>query len=465
MGAMDDRLATELARIVGDGQVIVDPEMRASYETDWTRRYSGRARLVVRPAGTAEVAAVVRACAAHGAAVVPQGGNTGLVGGSVPRGGEVVLSLVRLRDLDPVDTLAAQVTAGAGVTIAEVQDRARAAGLEYPVDLASRDSATVGGTIATNAGGMRVARFGPTRAQLMGIEAVLADGQVVSRLSGLIKDNTGYDLPGLLTGSEGTLAIVTRARLRLVPMLSERTTALLGVVSTEAAVELLARLRRRLDSLDAAEAFFEEGMELVCAHTGAARPFAARQACYVLVECAARHDPAQELAAALADAPGIRESAFARDAAQRRALWRYREAHTESINAVGVPHKLDVTLPSAQLARFEREVRERLAEALPGARPVLFGHLGDGNLHVNVLGLASDDDRAADVVLRLVAELGGSISAEHGIGVAKVPWLHLTRSSADITAMRRIKDAFDPQGILNPGVLFPAAPIRAGGRT
>jgi len=458
-----DGLASELAAIAGRDHVLVDPELTASYETDWTRRFTGRARLVVRPADTAETAAVVRACAAAGAPIVPQGGNTGLVGGSVPRGGEVVLSLVRLRDLEPVDRLAAQVTAGAGVSIVEIQAHAREAGLDYPVDLASRESATVGGTIATNAGGMRVARYGPTRAQVVGIEAVLADGQVVSRLSGLTKDNTGYDLPGLIAGSEGTLAVVTRARLRLVPRVDARATALLGMASTAAAVELAAKLRERLQSVDAMEAFFEEGMALVCAHTGLSRPFAGPQACYFLVECAAREDPAAELAAALDGAAGVVESAFARDPAQRRALWRYREAHTESINAAGVPHKLDVTLPSARLARFESEVRQRLAAAVPEARPVLFGHVGDGNLHVNVLGVGPDDDRADDAVLRLVAELGGSISAEHGVGVAKVPWLHLTRSSADITAMRRIKDALDPQGILNPGVIFPATPIRAGG--
>jgi FAD/FMN-containing dehydrogenase len=458
-----DELARELATILGAANVLADPGLTASYETDWTRRFHGRARLVVRPANTEETAAIVRVCATAGAVIVPQGGNTGLVGGSVPRGGEVVLSMVRLRDLEPVDRLAAQVTAGAGVTIAELQDHAREAGLEYPVDLASRGTATVGGTIATNAGGMRVARYGPTRAQVVGLEAVLADGQVVSRLSGLTKDNTGYDLPGLITGSEGTLAIVTRARLRLVPRQDARATALLGMIGTGAAVELVATLRERMPSLDAAEAFFEEGMDLVCAHTGAARPFANRQACYLLLECAARSDPADELAAALAGGAGIVESAFARDPARRRALWRYREAHTESINAAGVPHKLDVTLPSAQLARFEGEVRQRLAAAVPEAKPVLFGHVGDGNLHVNVLGVDPDDERADDAILRFVAELGGSISAEHGIGVAKVPWLHLTRSSADITAMRRIKDALDPQGILNPGVIFPAVPIRAGG--
>src|SRR4029077_1065441 len=216
-----DALLAELTAIAGPEHVLTDPDLVAGYTTDWTRRFSGVARGVVRPAGAAEVAAVLRACARHGAPVVPQGGNTGLVGGSVPApsrgGGAVVLSTRRLRRLDPVDTLSGQVTAGAGVTIAELRAHAARAGLEYGVDLAARDSATVGGTIATNAGGIQTIRYRPTRAQLIGLEAVLADGSVISRLGGLQADNTGYDLTQLLAGSEGTLGVITAARLRLWP--------------------------------------------------------------------------------------------------------------------------------------------------------------------------------------------------------------------------------------------------------
>lgn len=451
-----DPIATALRTVVGDEHVLLDRDLLASYETDWTRRFHGTARLVVRPANTVEVAAVLRVCHESGVAVVPQGGNTGLVGGSIPHNGEVVLSLLRLNDLEPVDPQAAQVTVGAGVTIAALHEHAEAAGFQYPIDLASRESATVGGTIATNAGGIRVIRYGPTRARLVGLEAVLADGSVISRMSGLLKDNTGYELPQLFTGSEGTLGVVTRARLKLSPQTPARATALLAVADVDSALAVFQRLRA-LQNLDAIEAFFEEGVELVCRHGGVERPFAEVVGCYLLVECAGLLDPSIELAGVLAECPEVLDSAFATDRAQRQALWRYREAHTESINAEGIPHKLDVTLPLNRLAEFEGRVRETVAHAVPGARPILFGHLGDGNLHVNVLGPDTDDERATDAVLRLVAELGGSISAEHGIGIAKAPWLHLTRSPGDIAAMRAIKKALDPAGILNPGAIFPSS--------
>jgi len=449
-----DSLARSLAAIVGPDHVLTEPDLLASYETDWTRRFSGRARLVVRPASTEEASAVMKACAAAEVSVIPQGGNTGLVGGSVPRGGEVVISLLRLDRLEPVDTVAGQVTAEAGVTIARLQDHVRDAGWLYPVDLASRDSATVGGTIATNAGGIRVLRYGPTRAQVAGIECVLPNGEIISRMSGLTKDNTGYDLAGLFTGSEGTLGIVTKARLKLSPPMPARTAALLALRDTAAGLSLLQRLREALPSLEAIEAFYEEGLRLVCGHTGLPRPFAGGHGCYLLVECAAREDPGMDLAAALAVAPEVVDSVMGIERPQRDRIWRYREAHTESISAAGVPHKLDVTLPLGRMAAFEAEVRQCVADAVPGARAILFGHLGDGNLHVNVLGPAAEDERADDAVLRLAASYGGSISAEHGIGVAKAPWLHLTRSEADIAAMRAIKHALDPGGMMNPGVIF-----------
>ncbi len=451
-----DLLAQRLTEIVGPVHVLRDPDQLATYERDWTGRFVGRASLVVRPASTDEVAAVVRACAELDAPIVPQGGNTGLVGGNVPRSGEVVVHLGRLRELSEVDERARQVTAGAGVTIAEVQEHARRAGLEYPIDLASRDSATVGGTIATNAGGMYVGRYGPTRAQVVGIEAVFADGSVVSRMSGLIKDNAGYDLASLLAGSEGTLAIVTRARLRLVPSLPRRAVALLGLPSLDRAVDLVATLHRTLPTLLAAEVFFEEGLELVCRHRGLRRPFDLPAGCYLLLECGAQEDPAPGLAQAVADAVPEGWALLGTTAAERARLWAYRESHTEAINAEGVPHKLDVTLPLSVLPAFEREVRGRLQRRVPGARPILFGHVGDGNLHVNVLGCDPADERVEEAVLTLVAEFGGSISAEHGVGIAKARWLHLTRSPADIAAMQAIKRALDPRGILNPGVLFPA---------
>lgn len=447
-----DPLAGQLAALIGEANVLNDPDILATYETDWTRRYHGSARLVVRPGSTADVAAALRLCNEARVAVVPQGGNTGLVGGGVPRRGEVVLNLQRLANLEPVDTVAGEVTVGAGVTLAALQQHALAAGFWFGVDIASRDSATIGGMIATNAGGIRVLRYGPMRRQLLGIEAVLADGTVISRMPGISKDNTGYDIPGLLAGSEGTLAVVTRAHLRLIPRLMARATALLAFDTVDAALAALGHVRA-IGSLEAVEIFFAEGLDLVTRHTGLPLPFDKPFSTYLLVECAAATDPLPELAAAL-ESVGFLDSAVTTDRQQRDRLWAYRERHTESINAEGVPHKLDIALPLQRLAEFAPGVRNRLAASVPEARPILFGHVADGNLHVNVLGLTADDDRATDVILRYVAELGGSISAEHGIGIAKTPWLHLTRSPEDIGAMRAIKHALDPTNLLNPGVIF-----------
>ena len=447
-------IVSRLESIVGPSHVLTEPTMTESYVVDWTGRFVGAAAAVVRPGSTAEVADVVRCCASAGVTIVPQGGNTGLVGGAVPGPDDVVLSLVRLDELSAVDTIAGQVTAGSGVTIGELQRTARAAGWDYGVDWGARDTATVGGSIATNAGGSKVARYGDTRAQVLGVEAVLADGSVISHLGGLVKDNTGYHLPSLLCGSEGTLGIVTAARVRLVPLLTERVVALLSFTRVDDALAAVSTLRRSLPSVDAIELFFDDGLSLVCSTLGLTRPFPEPGAAYLVVECADRVDPSDAFAAAV-DELGAAAAAVATSTEDRAALWRYREAHTEAINLIGPPHKLDVTLPSHALARFVNEVRQLVFDALPGAQVWLFGHAADGNVHVNVTGLEPDDDRVDETVLTLVAELGGSISAEHGIGTAKKRWLHLNRSPAEIAAMRAIKHALDPQGILNPNVLLP----------
>ena len=449
-----EQLIAKLQAVLGEQHVLLDADVRATYETDWTRRYHGTALAVVRPGTVAELAEVLRFCEEAGVAVVPQGGNTGLVGGGVPRGGEVVLSLQRFQGISDFDRTSGEITVGAGVTLAALQQHIADAGWSFGVDLASRDSATIGGMVATNAGGIRVIRYGGMRQQILGFEAVLASGEVIRRHPVLVKDNTGYDLGQLLAGSEGTLAVVTAVRLKLVPQLSQRTVALLSLPNIEAALEVVAAVRSAMPSLGAAEAFFQEGVELVCKHAKLPPPFAASAGCYLLVECASRRNESAELAELLLGFSQIVDSALASDSAGRARLWAYRERHTESINAEGIPHKLDVTLPLARLPEFERRVRDAIEAATSGARPILFGHAGDGNLHVNILGLEPDDERADDAVLRLVAELGGSISAEHGIGVAKLPWLELTRSAADIAAMRAIKRALDPGGTLNPGVLL-----------
>jgi FAD/FMN-containing dehydrogenase len=454
-----DSLITSLRDAVGDAHLLADADMRASYETDWTRRWHGVAAAVVRPASTDQVQHVLAACREAGAAVVAQGGNTGLVGGSVPRARserrQVVLSLTRMRDLEPVDVAAGEVTVAAGVTLATLRAHVRAAGYGFGVDLGARDSATIGGMIATNAGGIQVLRHGPMRAQLVGIEAVLADGSVVKRLPGMVKDNTGYHLPSLLAGSEGTLAVITRARLRLVQRFARRAVALVAVDAADQAVVLTGDMRRSLPNLVAAELFFDEGMALVLRHAGGERPFREAHPAYLLVEMEGVTDPTDDLAAAI-EATGelARDVVLASDEAGRQRLWRLRERHTESVNAEGIPHKLDVAVPVSRLASYATQVKEAILEVAPDASVYLYGHVGDGNLHVNVVGPPPEDETVDGVILELAIAMGGTVSAEHGIGVAKVGWLERDRGAADVAAMRAIKIALDPYGTLNPGVLF-----------
>ena len=446
-------LVTKLAEIVGPNHCLTDPDLRASYETDWTRRWTGAALAVVRPGTTDEVAAVLRACADAGVGVVPQGGNTGLVGGSVPRTGEVVLSLRRLDAIEEVDAGAGEMTVGAGVTLAAAQSAPRAAGWEVGVDFGARDTATIGGMVATNAGGVNVLRHGPMRRQVGGFEAVLADGTVLRRLPGMPKDNTGYDVGGLLAGSEGTLAVITGVRLRLVPRLARRAVGVIGFDTAADAVAAAGRLRRELGSLLALELFTDDGLELVMRHASVPAPFG-RRPMYLLVEAGSnRADPTDDLGAAL-EAIGAGDAAIASDPAGRHRLWQLRERHTEAIGAEGVPHKLDVSVPLTRYAELVERATKAVSSADPAARTIVYGHIADGNLHVNVLGPAPDDERVDDAVFELVLELGGSVSAEHGIGVAKVDWLVRDRGEAAISAMRAIKRAWDPAGILNPGVIF-----------
>jgi FAD/FMN-containing dehydrogenase len=390
---------------------------------------------------------------------VTQGGNTGLVGGSVPSTdwsdqAPVVLSTTRLNELSPVSRASRQVTVGAGATLAAVTAHARAAGLDFGVDLAARDSATVGGMAATNAGGIRVIRHGSMRDQVAGVEAALIDGRVISRLDGLAKDSTGYDIGHLVTGSEGTLAVVTRLRLRLVAAEPERAVAMAAVQNTAGAVELLAQLRAALPALSAAEICFGPGLALTANHLGVGVPFEGTGGAYVLVEVAGEADPLDGLLAALAAADQVIDATVASSAADRARLWALREGHTEAISSAGVPVKLDVSVPMDRLAELVDRLPAAVAAIEPAAELIIFGHLAEANLHVNVLRTGSHAEAMTESVLTFVASLGGSISSEHGVGRAKAQWLGLSRSQAEIGLMRSIKAAFDPLGLLNPGVLF-----------
>jgi FAD/FMN-containing dehydrogenase len=438
-------LLRSLAGIVGPGHVLTG-SAAAGYGSDWTGRFRGQPAAVLRPRDTAEVAAVLALCAGAGAPVVPQGGNTGLVGGGVPRHGEYLLSLARLTRLWPVDTEASQVTAGAGVTLEHVA--AARPELDLGVLIASRGSATVGGAVATNAGGVRVLRYGPMRAQLRGIEAVLADGTVLSHLSGLVKDNTGYDYPGLLAGSEGTLAVITAARLRLVPRPRDLVAVLAGLPSLDAVHALARRASGTVAGLLSAEFFTAGGLDLLAARAGLPPPLARPAPAYLLLEAAGP--------AALDDLAGVvgeHEAAVATSAPDRARLWAYRERQPDAAGFLGIPVKLDVAVPAAQWVRLATEVPGVVAAADPAARVITFGHVADGNVHVNIVPAAPADGRHEDAVFSLVASLGGSISAEHGIGALKARWLPLARSAGERALFTRLRAAFDPAGILNPHVL------------
>jgi FAD/FMN-containing dehydrogenase len=444
-------LEAALAHIVGLQHVVTDADMRAGYEVDWTGRFRGSCRCVVRPGSADEVAAVVRCCVTHSVPITIQGGNTGLVGGAVPSAGDVVVDTKRLNDVGGYNALTRQIRVGAGATLGAVQEVLKPLGRRIGVDLAARDTCTVGGMVATNAGGIEVLRHGMMRRQLAGVEVVLADGTVMSSMRGLPKDNTGYDLVGLMCGSEGTLGIVTSVLIDTVPIDSDVVTALVAVATWDAAVELASKLRDAFDRLSSLEVMTDAGMALVAQHS--ARPLPGVSPVWLLIE-----GPVDvEL---VARAVGDRPTLVAVHSAQRSDLWQWRERHTEAINAVGVPVKLDVSLPLDRITSFVAQ----LPQALTGnEHAIVFGHLGDGNLHVNILGVLSrqptqyDEQRAellTDAVFRLTASHGGSISAEHGIGRAKQQWLQLTRGPAELLAMGAVRDGLDPHRRFNRHIAF-----------
>ena len=459
MTSLDKSLLHEFESIVGASHALHEDELVASYSTDWTGRFKGSTPLVLRPGTTEEVAQILRVASDASVALVPQGGNTGLVGGSVPLRGEVVLSLLRLNVCEPVDVLAQQVTLGAGVTLAQAQNHVSPFNLAIGVDLAARDSCTIGGMIATNAGGINVVRYGPMRDQLLGVEAVTADGSSISHLEGLEKDNTGYHLPGLLAGSEGSLAVITKARLRLHPHLEERCSAMLAFKSVGDAVSATAQLRRSVPDLHAVEVIFREAMDLVSDYISTSIPVRSDGSAWLIVEAASNSDPTDELAQAIDDLGDlVLDVAVGHDSTSRAGLWQFREKITEAIATRGTPHKLDVTLPASELAEFVSRIPVIISGVDQRATAVMFGHLGDGNVHVNVLGDdgLEPDNEVESAVLGYVAQLGGSISAEHGIGTAKKEFLHLNRSGEEIAIFRAIKSSFDPKGILSPNTLIPA---------
>jgi FAD/FMN-containing dehydrogenase len=447
----DDELSAAMTAVVGPSHVLTDAGLMDQYVVDWSRRFRGPARLVVRPGSTEEVAAVLRVCRDHGVPVIAQGGNTGLVGGSVPAPEgppPVIVSLRRLDAIGPVDHLSGQVTAQAGATLGDVRRHVAAAGWAYGVDLAARDSATIGGTVATNAGGIHVIAYGMTRAQVVGIEAVLPDGSVVSHLAGLLKDNTGYDLGALLCGSEGTLGVITAVRLRLHRPPGRTTVALVGCPSYSAALDLMVDAVAPGIRLLAAEVIDEPGLELACSTAGLPWPLEHRHPVTVLLEVVDGGD-----ASGLVGIEDL-DVIVGLDAAEQARIWSFRERQGEVFSSLGITHKLDVSVPLPSLAACADELRE-VVGGFPTVRVFgVFGHLADGNIHVEIHGPDADDTAVDLAVLQCVARYGGSVSAEHGVGRAKAAELHLCRSPEEIAAMRAIKSALDPHGLMNPGVIF-----------
>ena len=451
-----EALRALLAGVVGDAHVLTEPEMTSAYTNDLSGRWVGTTRAVARPANVHEVAEVVSLCARERIPLVPQGGNTGLVGGGVPGDGEIVVSLTRLTALEPVDPVGCDIVAEAGATLERVQRHARDAGFEFGIDIAARDSATIGGMAATNAGGAMAYRYGTMAGRVAGMEMVLPDGQIVERMRGLRKDTAGFRLPELVVGSEGTLAIITRLRLRLGAPSPNRIAALCGLPAMGAAVDLFESLQRGLPTLEAIDFFDDAGMRLVQDRLGVSAPLERRHPVYVIIGCAGDGDLLSPLAQALDRFDPNLEVVAADSTAERARLWRPREALNETVNAAGVPLKIDVGVPPRQVSSFTEDTAALVAHRWSEVTLIVWGHLGDGNVHVNLVGVEeSRRHELEDAIVRLAAAHGGTFSAEHGVGRAKVQWLPLIRDPAEVRLMRDVKQAFDPLGIMNPGCVLP----------
>ncbi len=458
-----------IKEVVGPVGWTADAGEMAPYLVEPRGRYRGRAALVVRPASTDEVAAVVGICADAAIPIVPQGGNTGLVGGAVPHehGGEIVLGLARMNAVRAVDPENDTITVEAGCVLADVQAAAAAADRLFPLSLAAEGSCQIGGNLSTNAGGTAVVRYGSARALALGLEVVLPDGAVWDGLRGLYKDNSGYDLKHIFIGAEGTLGIITAAVLRLFPRPRDVRTALIAVADPGAAVELYGRARRAVgDAVCVCELIPRIGLDLVRRHIPDTRdPLAADHPWYVLLELTTAAPGAglgEALEAFLVEAAedGIaRDATIAASVAQARALWRLREALPEALRLEGRGIKHDVSVPLSRIADFIAEATSAVEARLPGVRTVAFGHLGDGNIHFNQSAPTGADSEAFlaetgainRVVHDIAAAMGGSFSAEHGIGRMKRGDLERYRSAVEVDLMRRLKATLDPRGIMNPG--------------
>lgn len=461
----------EIRGVVGDAGWVDDAEAVAAHTLDWRRRWSGPALAVVKPGSTGEVARVVRICAAAGIPVVPQAGNTSLVGGAVPRAGEpsLVLSVSRLRRIRQVDPVDCTLTAEAGCVLADVRRQAEAVGCCFPLAFGAEGTAEIGGLLSTNAGGVHVLRYGTARQLTLGLEVVLPDGRVWNGLRALRKDNAGYDLKQLFVGAEGTLGVITAAVLQLVPRVRDRRVVWLAVPALPAALDVLGLARSAFgDALIACELVSRRALDLVLAHVpGTADPLARPAPWYVLLEAATSAaepwlSPAVErFLAAFGEGGQGCEAVVASNTTQAQALWRLRESIPEAEVRAGPSVKHDIAVPVPRIPELVTEGTALLESAWPGGRVVAFGHLGDGNLHFNLscpdadpAALRQAEPRLNGAVFDLVERLGGSISAEHGVGQLRRAELAARRSLVELDLMRALKRAIDPSGIMNPGKIL-----------
>ena len=470
--AEHNTLIAELEAAIGENHVIdATSEAAAPYLTEWRGAFAPVARVVVRPGSTAEVANVVRIAITHGAAIVPQGGNTGTVGGSAASDPErqILMNLERLDAVREIDTDNATMTVEAGCTLAAAQEAAEAAGFYLPIALASRAQCRIGGNLASNAGGLNVIRYGNTRDQVLGLEVVMADGRIWDNLTGLRKDNSGYDLNDLFVGSEGTLGVITACVLKLAHPPRQRGVAFCAVRDAAAAVRIQRALRDETgDQVTGCELMSRQALALAVAHTEDCEwPFEPRHDWYLLIEVAtaARGDwLAGIFNAALAAAQqrdDIRDLAVAETADDQRTLWRLRESIPAAQTAEGASIKHDISLPVSKLPAFLAAAADDVAAVVPGIRPCAFGHVGDGNLHFNLscpLEMTAKDFRAREADLNRavhdrVAAMHGSIAAEHGVGRLKVDEIVRLKPAVEIDMLRAIKKALDPNNRMNPGVL------------
>ncbi|MCF8178738.1 MAG: FAD-binding oxidoreductase [Sulfuritalea sp.] len=461
-------LITQLRYLLGERNVLAAEQDMAPFCTDWRGRYVGQALCVALPGNTEEVAGVVRACAVAGVAIVPQGGNTGLCGGATPVGGEVVINLRRMNRIRAIDRANNSITVEAGCTLHAVQEAALEADRLFPLSLAAEGSATLGGNLSTNAGGVQVLRYGNTRELTLGLEVVLADGQIWNGLRALRKDNTGYDLKHLFIGAEGTLGLITAATLKLFSRPRTYATAWVAVPDPAAAVSLLGRLRDQAgDNVTAFEIVGRPALDLVLRHIPNSRdPLAGNPLWQVLIELnGARDDLAfileQALDGAIADGL-VGDAVLAASEAQTSALWALRENISEAQRIEGISIKHDIAVPVSRIAEFITGADAALREKFPQVRIVCFGHIGDGNLHYNQsrpdaqsnAEFIAQTDAVNRIVHDLVHELGGSISAEHGLGQLKREEVLRYKSTIEMDLMRAVKQAFDPHGLMNPGKLL-----------